>query len=127
MTAPVAMKRVRIYVGERDRAEGRHEPLWEAILRLLREEHASGATAFRGVAGFGEHNRIHLSRLADVLPDLPVVIEWLDDAARVSRVLPRIAKLAPHRTITVEEVELYRHLESDDLPPSDPTGGDAPT
>src|SRR5690349_5279145 len=101
MTGAVAMKRVRIYIGERDKEEGRHGPLWEAILRLLRDEHASGATAFRGVAGFGEHNRIHLGRLADVMPELPVVIEWLDDAARVSRVLPRIARLARHGTITV--------------------------
>ena len=127
MTMPLAMKRVRIYVGERDKVEGGHEPLWEAVLRLLRDEHASGASAFRGVAGFGEHNRIHLGRLADVLPDLPVVIEWLDDPARVTRLLPRVAKLARHGTITVEDVELYRSVDGDDSATADPSEADPPT
>ena len=29
-------KRVRIYIGEQDKAKGHHEPLWETILELLR-------------------------------------------------------------------------------------------
>ncbi len=121
------MKRVRIYLGERDRAEGSHEPLWEVILRMLRDEHASGATVYRGVAGFGEHQRIHMGRLADVLPDLPVVIEWLDDSARVERLLPRVGKLARHGTIAVEEVELYRYVEADESPAEAANEGSEPT
>ena len=81
-------KRVRIYVGERDKAAGRHEPLWETILNFLRDEGAAGATAFRGLAGFGAHSKLHLARLADVIPDLPVLIEWIDGPARVERLRP---------------------------------------
>ena len=31
-------KRVRIYIGEKDKAEGHHDPLWETILKLLQRE-----------------------------------------------------------------------------------------
>ncbi len=46
-------KRVRIYIGEQDKAEGKRGPLWEAVLDLLRTEGAAGATVFRGLAGLG--------------------------------------------------------------------------
>lgn len=121
------MKRVRIYIGERDQPESGHQPLWEVILRMLRDERAAGATVFRGLAGFGDQQRIHMGRLADVIPDLPVVIEWLDDAARVTRVLPRIAKVVKHGKITVEDVELYRSVDAAEAAPDDTYGGNAPT
>lgn len=124
--------RVRIYVGELDKPEGKHaghEPLWEILLRTLRDNGASGATAFRGLAGFGMHQRIHMGRLADVIPDLPVLIEWIDDPTRVDRILPSITKLVKHGTITVEHVELARYApDSDRLPnETEPDRYDPPT
>jgi len=44
-------KRVRIYIGEQDKAAGHHEPLWETVLEFLRTEGAAGATMVRGLAG----------------------------------------------------------------------------
>ncbi|HLY67830.1 MAG TPA: DUF190 domain-containing protein [Chloroflexota bacterium] len=117
------LKRVRIYMGERDKPDSGHEPLWEVILRMLRDQRASGATVFRGLAGFGVHSRIHMGRLADVLPDLPVVIEWIDDPARVERVLPRIGALVKHGTITIEDIELVRPTGAED-PASDELNDD---
>ena len=112
-------KRVRIYVGERDKAAGRHEPLWETILNFLREEGAAGATTFRGLAGFGSHSKLHLARLADVIPDLPVLIEWIDGPARVERLLPRVSEMVQTGTITVEDVDVvkYTHREPHPVPP----------
>jgi CBS-domain-containing membrane protein len=112
-------KKVRIYVGERDKAAGHHEPLWETILNFLREEGAAGATAFRGLAGFGAHSKLHLARLADVIPDLPVVIEWIDGPARVERLLPRLTELVHTGTITVEDVDVvkYTHRQPHRVPP----------
>ena len=99
-----AGRRVRIYIGEQDHA-GR-QPLWEALLTLLRENGAAGATVFRAQAGFGAHNRVRMARLADVVPDLPMVVEWVDDSARVQRLLPRVSALVPRGAITVEDVQL---------------------
>lgn len=112
-------KRVRIYIGERDKAEGRHEPLWEVLLKLLQEHGADGATMFRGLAGFGAHSRIHMARLADVLPDLPVLVEWIDGPERVERLLPHVADLVKTGTITCEDIDIvkYTHRVPRGLPP----------
>lgn len=116
-------KRVRIYVGERDKAKGHHEPLWETILELLRKEGAAGATMVRGLAGFGAHGKLHTARVVDVVPDLPVLVEWLDGPERVERLLPRVCDLVPTGTITVEDVEVVKYAHRDPAPvPPDSVG-----
>lgn len=113
-------KRVRIYVGEQDRAPGEsRRPLWETILSFLRGEGAAGATVLRGMAGFGAHSRVHVARFADVVPDLPIIIEWIDGPERVERLLPRVCQLVASGTITVEEVGIarYTHRDPRPLPP----------
>lgn len=112
-------KRVRIYIGEQDRARGHHEPLWETILEFLRSEGAAGATMVRGLAGFGAHSKIHMARLADIVPDLPVLVEWIDGPERIERLLPRLSQMVSTGTITLEEVEIvkYAHREPRPVPP----------
>ena len=102
-------KRVRIYVGEQDRAHGSHRPLWEDLLNLLRDEHAAGATMFRGLAGFGAHSKLHMARLADLAPDLPVLVEWIDTPERIDHLMPRIVSLVESGTITVDAVTIVKH------------------
>jgi PII-like signaling protein len=102
-------KRVRIYFGERDKAAGSHRPLWEELLSLLREEGAAGATMFRGLAGFGAHSRLHVARVADLVPDLPMVVEWIDTPEQVERLLPRICELVQSGTITVDDLTIVKH------------------
>jgi PII-like signaling protein len=97
-------KRVRIYVSEDDRAEGR--PLHLAILELLRREHAQGATVWRGVEGFGAAGRIHAAHLVEAAWRLPVVIEWVDRAEQVERLAPRLRALVGHGLITVDDTEV---------------------
>jgi len=112
-------KRVRVYIGEQDRADGHHEPLWQTVLELLRAEGAAGATMVRGMAGFGAHSKLHVARLADISPDLPVVVEWIDGPERVQRLLPRLCELVNTGTITLEDVEIvkYPHRAPRPMPP----------
>jgi PII-like signaling protein len=105
-------KRVRIYVGEQDKAHGSHRPLWEDLLNLLRDEHAAGATMFRGLAGFGAHSKLHMARLADLAPDLPVLVEWIDTPEQVERLMPRISDLVHTGTITVDDLMIVKHAHS---------------
>lgn len=112
-------KRVRIYIGERDHAPGDHASLAQTLLGFLNREGAAGATLFRGAAGFGAHGRLHTARLADVVPDLPVVIEWIDGPERVERLLPRVQEMVTTGVITIEDVEIvkYAHRAPRELPP----------
>ncbi len=48
--------RITIYISEDDHYRGK--PLYLALLEMLRREGASGATAKRGLAGFGAHSRM---------------------------------------------------------------------
>src|SRR5205085_7991473 len=106
-------QRVRIYIGEHDKAAGHHEALWETIIELLRHEGAAGASMFRGLAGFGAHSKLHTARLADIAPDLPMVIEWIDVPERVERLLPRVCGLVKTGTITLDDVDIVKYTHRD--------------
>lgn len=101
------IQRVRIYLSERDAAEG--QPLYLAALERLRREGATGATALRGIAGFGAGHRLRTSAIGD-LSEAPIVIEWVDRPERIARVLPALDDLLPDALITVEDLRVYRAL-----------------
>ena len=50
MKTEAELQRLRIYVNESDRWDGK--PLYEAIVRAARDERLAGATALRGIEGF---------------------------------------------------------------------------
>ena len=102
---------LRIFVGEDDQHDG--VPLFEAIVRLLREVGLAGTTVLRGIAGFGRSSVVHTSHLLRMSEDLPIVIECVDTAARVEAVLPALDTLIDEGLITLERVDvrIYRGRE----------------
>lgn len=77
----------RIYV-----TEGQH--VHNKIFEHLHDEHkVKGVTIFRGVAGFGESGETHSSSLLDVSFDMPVVVEFFDEDARVRQALESLGDL----------------------------------
>src|SRR6476619_4288885 len=105
MAGTEPIERVRIYLNERDQAE--NQPLYLAVLELLLREGATGATVLRGIAGFGAGSRLRTSGIADFTP-APILIEWVDRAERVARVLPMLDDLLPNALITIEDLRAYR-------------------
>ena len=101
--------RLRIYIGESDRIHGK--PLYMYILNYLKAEGIRGATVYRGIAGYGSHSLIHTVDVLRLSEDLPVVIEVIDEADRIDRVLPHIENLVEEGLITVDPVRLvyYGH------------------
>ena len=97
-------RRVRVYLSEGGR--GPDGVLYVRILDLLRVEGCAGATAIRGVAGFGADGRLRTGLIVDAPSDLPIVVEWIDTPERVERVLPKIKALVADGLITVETVEI---------------------
>lgn len=76
------------------------------ILDRLKVEGASGATAFRALAAFGTSAQVHAARLAEVVPDLPVMIVWIDTAERVERILPHIRAMIGEGLIAIDDVDV---------------------
>ncbi len=98
------VKRVRVYVSERDKVH--HRPASDALLEFLRHERAHGATVFRSAGGFGSSGTVHVPHLVDVAQDLPILLEWLDSADDVQRLLPRVVEMVPGALITIDETEI---------------------
>ena len=110
---------VRIFVGESDRWEGM--PLYEAIVRRVREAGLAGATVLRGIEGFGAHSRIHTARILRLSQDLPIVIEIVDREDRIEAVLPILDDMIGEGLITMERVRVLKYRPGAE----DGTGGGA--
>lgn len=98
-------KLIRVFVGEDDQHDGR--PLYEAIVLTLRREGLAGATVLRGIEGYGASSRIHTARVLRLSEDLPIVIECVDRAEKVERVLPLLDQMITEGMVTVEKVEVH--------------------
>lgn len=106
MRIPGEAVRLRIYIGANDTFEG--EPLVDALIRRAREEGLAGATALRGISGFGESSHIHRIDLA-LSHDLPIVIEIIDDDAKIDRFLPVLQAMIGTGLVTRENVTVLRY------------------
>jgi hypothetical protein len=104
-------KLVRIFIGESDRWHGK--PLYQAIVQRVREEGLAGATVVRGIEGFGADSHLHTSRILRLSEDLPIVIEIVDTAENVERVLPLLDEMVEEGMVTVERVQVIAYRGSD--------------
>ena len=100
-------KLVRIFIGESDRWHG--VPLYEAIVRKVREMGLAGATVIRGVEGFGANSRIHTAKILRLSEDLPVLIEIVDKEERIANILPVLDEMIGEGMITMERVEIIKY------------------
>ena len=99
-------QRLRIYMGEQ--AKYRHRPLYEVVVARAQECGLAGATVFRGILSFGVSGKVHTSKILELSPDLPVVIEIMDEGRRVEEFLQVLESLVKeagaHVHVTMEEV-----------------------
>ena len=100
-------KLLRIFIGESDRWQG--QPLFEAIVRKVREAGGAGATVLRGIEGFGAHSRIHTARILRLSEDLPIVIEVVDTAEKIDALLPALDAMIEDGLVTIETVQVLRY------------------
>jgi len=106
----------RIFVGEGDMWH--HQPLYRALVRRLREEGFAGATATRGVEGFGARSILHTSTLLDLSADLPIVIEVVDTQEHIDRLIPILDEMMQGGLVTIERVRVVRYGPGKREPPS---------
>jgi PII-like signaling protein len=99
---------MRIHIGESDRWHGK--PLYDAIVELLRQEKFSGVTVLRGVGGFGSSSVYHTDKIMRLSQDLPIVIEVVEFAERIEKMLPQLDDMIGGGLVTLEKVRviLYR-------------------
>ncbi len=98
---------IRVFVGESD--QWHHQPLVTALIERLRREGFAGATAMRGIAGFGAHSVHHTASILRLSQDLPVVIEMVESPDRVPRLQEILDEMVTEGLVTMEKVQVLKY------------------
>ena len=81
-----------------------------AIVERCRAMGMAGATASRGVMGFGPHLRLHRAHMLGLSEDLPERIEVVDRPERIVRLLPALEEMVGEGLVVLEDVRVVRYL-----------------
>lgn len=84
-------------------------PLYLAIVEKAREMHLAGATVLRGPLGFGRSRRMHRGHILPLTQELPIVIEIVDDEARINGFLPALDEMMESGLITLERAQVLQY------------------
>ena len=101
---------LKIYLGEKDRIH--HKPMFEHIVEMAYKMGMRGITVYRGIMGFGCKRHIHRSDIFSLSPDLPVIIEIVDEEKRINRFSEEISKLSFDGLVITMDVEVISIGES---------------
>ena len=97
-------KLVSIYINEADK--WRKRPLHLEILKMLHAEGLAGGTVLRAVAGFTGGEGVQTTSLVDAGGKLPLVVQFVDTAESIERVMPGLREMAQDRMITLQDLEV---------------------
>lgn len=102
--------RLRIYLGEDDKYQGR--PLYEEIVVQAQQSRLAGATVYRGYMGYGRASGLHMGKILHTSQDTPTVVEILDSEEKVTAFLDVLDQLLTGGVATVEKVQLLRYSKT---------------
>jgi PII-like signaling protein len=68
-------------------------PLYEWLLEEARSMGVQGGSAFRAIAGFGRHGRIHEDTFFELAGELEVKVEFVLDDVAAERLIDKIRQL----------------------------------
>ena len=103
MGRPSKGQRLCVYISESDRFH--HQPLADALIDTARREGIAGATALRGIEGFGASRRLGTARILSASDRLPVVVVFIDEQPNIERFIPIAADMIGDGLMTVETVD----------------------
>jgi len=92
------------YFEERDRVSGRF--LADALFDVYERHAMRTSVLLRGVAGFGEHHRMHTDRLLTLSENLPAVSIAVDTQERIERALADVLSIATSGLVSLERAGL---------------------
>lgn len=102
-------KKVGIYVAEDQQYHG--SAAYAAVLDFLFFRGVSGATVTRGIAGFGGDHKMQTSSLVDLAVHLPVKVEFIESAAKVEELLPKLQEMVGSGLIEMHDTTIVKPAE----------------
>jgi PII-like signaling protein len=100
-------KLMRIFVGEDDKWRGK--PLYDAIVESLRANDIAGATAYRGICGYGAHRRFHKEKRMSLSSDLPIMLSVIDEEAKIQKYLPVLEQMVQEGLVVLSDVDVIKY------------------
>jgi uncharacterized protein len=99
-------KKLTVYLDEGAKLHGK--PVYEAVLETLYKNRISGASVFRGLAGYGSDGVFHTAKIIELSTCLPLKIDVIDTAENIDRVLPEIMALVEEGLIEVSDTNVVK-------------------
>lgn len=106
MLTPGPGKKVALYITEDQQYHG--NAAYAAILDFLFFHGVSGATVTRGIAGFGADHHLHTTRVVDLAVRLPVKVEFIETAAKVEELLPKLHEMVGTGLIEMQDTTIVK-------------------
>jgi PII-like signaling protein len=104
-------KRLSAYVGEDEMYNDK--PLYQALVEQSRLQGCAGATALRGMVGYGASSRDVVKHGLRMSVDCPVVVSVIDDAVRITALAEVWSAMLPAGLITMEDVNVVLYCGED--------------
>jgi PII-like signaling protein len=90
-----------------EHARFHHHPLYSEIVHRAHRFGLAGASAFRGVEGFGHSHHVREERLLDFSSHLPVLVVVVDREPKVRQLLAQLDDITPMAMlVTLTPVEV---------------------
>ncbi|HUB29312.1 MAG TPA: DUF190 domain-containing protein [Terracidiphilus sp.] len=99
-------KAVKVTIYLSDAAKRHGVPAYSDVLDFLFRHGVAGATATKGVGGFGQSHRMHSANILEISDHLPLKIEFIDKREKVEAILPELQKRVRSGLIEMQETEV---------------------
>jgi PII-like signaling protein len=99
-------KKVTIFINE----DTQHHmtALHDSIMTFLMHKGVSGATATRAYTGFGSHQMLHTPKIEVLAQHLPIRIEFVETAEKVTELLPTLYEMVSDGLIEVQDTTVVK-------------------
>ncbi len=98
---------LRIFISEKTVFEGK--PLYEKVILKAKELGLAGATALRGILGYGSDKKIHASKIIELSLDLPIIIEIIDTEDNIQKMMPFLDHAITDGFMTMEKIKVIQY------------------
>lgn len=102
-------KMLRVHIGANDTWEG--EPLHLALVKRFHQLDLAGATAYRGLEGYGATGRIHRQAVFRS-GDEPITVVVVDAADKIEKALPYLDQMVGSGLVAISDVDVIIYREA---------------
>ncbi len=107
MNAPFEAMLLRVYLNASDRLHGK--ATYRLVVETARAIHMAGASVFLVEFSYGAHRRIHDAKSDYLSFDIPVVVEIVDSAENIGKMLTEVKSMIVEGLVVTRPVRVIRY------------------